>query len=77
MARKKKKFKIYITDYFRRNIRLDKKLLGSDISVKLLQEKDEKRLFPAISDADALIVDKTPITDYTLSRMPKCRIIAR
>lgn len=78
MARKnKKKFRVYITDYFRRNIRLNRKLLGPNISVKLLQEKNEKRLFPEIKDADALIVDKTQISDYTLSRMPKCRIIAR
>ncbi len=72
-----KKFKLYITDYFRRNIKLGSELLGNDIEVRLLQERDEKKLFPAIADADAIIVDKTEITDYTLSRIPKCKIIAR
>ncbi|HZX20342.1 MAG TPA: NAD(P)-dependent oxidoreductase, partial [archaeon] len=74
---KKKKFKLYITDYFRRNIKLDKKLIGNNIEVKLLQETDEKKMFPTIRDADAIIVDKTKITEYTLSRIPNCKIIAR
>ncbi|PIN84646.1 MAG: 2-hydroxyacid dehydrogenase [Candidatus Diapherotrites archaeon CG11_big_fil_rev_8_21_14_0_20_37_9] len=73
----KKKFKLYITDYFRRNIKLDPKLLGKDIEVKLLQQPDEKKLFPEIEDADALIVDKTLITAYTLEKLTKCKIIAR
>ncbi len=74
---KEKKFKLYITDYFRRNIKFDRTILGDDIEVKLLQESDEKKLFPEIADADAIIVDKTPITEYTLSRIPNCKIIAR
>lgn len=72
-----KKYTICITDYLRRDIHFDKELLGNDIEVKLLQTLNEKELFPAIAEADAIFVDKTPITEYTLSRIPKCKIIAR
>ena len=71
------KRKIYVTDYFRRQINVNGKLLGKNIEVILLQELDEKKLFPQIADADAIIVDKTPLTGYTLSRAPKCKIIVR
>lgn len=69
--------KIFVTDYFRRQISVDQKVLGGDIEVTLLQELDEKKLFPAIEEADAIIVDKTQLTSYTLSRLPRCRIIMR
>lgn len=68
---------IVITDFFRRQISFDPKLLGHDIELRLLQETNEANLPDDIEKADALIVDKTPIGQSTISRLEKCRVIVR
>jgi phosphoglycerate dehydrogenase-like enzyme len=69
--------KIYVTDHLRRQFEFDRNLLWPGADLKLLQAKNEEELFPAIRDADALIVDKTPLTSASIEKLKKCKIIMR
>ncbi len=70
-------YNVYITDHIREKFVIQDSLLGKEIKLRLIQVHDEKLLFPNIENADALIVDRVKITDYTLSRIKNCKVIVR
>jgi len=73
----KMKHKIYVTDYKRRKLEFSEELVGQDVELQLLQEKDETKLFPRIEDADALIIDRIKMTAQSIQKLNKCKIIMR
>jgi lactate dehydrogenase-like 2-hydroxyacid dehydrogenase len=72
----KKNFKIVITDYIEHpDIEYD--ILGDDVDIICLCEKDEQKFPDIIEDADILMVWHAEITKDTINRLKKCKAIMR
>ena len=69
-------FKIVITDYIEQaDIEYD--VLGNDVDIICLCEKDEQNFPDIIEAADILMVWHAEITKYTINRLKKCKAIMR
>ena len=71
-------FKVIFTDYDYPSIDIEREVLSEiDCEIVELQTKDESRLANELTDADAVIVEYSPITSKVISNMQKCKVIAR
>lgn len=72
------KFKIVVTDRLAPPADIEQRVLGSDVAVVVLQATCEEQILEEVVDADALLVwHEVEITEKSLSRMKKCKIIVR
>jgi len=72
------KAKVVITDYVWESLDVEKKTLGSLAELVAMKTKKPDEFLGEAADCDALLNTYAgPITAETMSRMPKCRIIAR
>lgn len=73
-------YKVVITDFGEADNTLEAEVLsasGLDIELVRLNARQPEELFPAVEDADALIVQWVKITRPVLQRLTKCRVISR
>jgi len=72
------KAKVVITDYVWESLDVEKKTLGELADLVPLKTKKPEEFLDAAKDCDALLNTYAgPITAAVMSKMPKCRIIAR
>jgi D-3-phosphoglycerate dehydrogenase len=72
------KAKVVITDYVWESLDVEKKTLGDLAELVALKTKKPEEFIDAAKDCDALLNTYAgPITAEVMSKMPKCRIIAR
>jgi D-3-phosphoglycerate dehydrogenase len=72
------KGKVVITDYVWESLDVEKKTLGELAELIPLKTKKPEEFLDAAKDCDALLNTYAgPITAEVMSKMPKCRIIAR
>jgi D-3-phosphoglycerate dehydrogenase len=72
------KAKVVITDYVWESLDVEKKMLGEMAELVALKTKKPEEFLDAAKDCDALLNTYAgPITADVMSKMPKCRIIAR
>jgi len=72
------KAKVVITDYVWESLDVEKKTLGALADIVALKTKKPEEFLSEAADCDALLNTYAgPITAETMSKMPKCRIIAR
>ena len=72
------KAKVVITDYVWESLDVEKKTLGDLADLVPLKTKKPEEFLDAAKDCDALLNTYAgPITADVMSKMPKCRIIAR
>ncbi len=72
------KAKVVITDYVWESLDVEKKTLGELADLVPLKTKKPEEFLDAAKDCDALLNTYAgPITADVMSKMPKCRIIAR
>ena len=72
------KAKVVITDYVWESLDVEKKTLGEMAELVALKTKKPEEFLDAAKDCDALLNTYAgPITADVMSKMPKCRIIAR
>ena len=72
------KAKVVITDYVWESLDVEKKTLGDLAELVALKTKKPEEFLNAAKDCDALLNTYAgPITAEVMSKMPKCRIIAR
>jgi D-3-phosphoglycerate dehydrogenase len=72
------KAKVVITDYVWESLDVEKKTLGDLAELVALKTKKPEEFLEAAADCDALLNTYAgPITAEVMSKMPKCRIIAR
>lgn len=72
------KAKVVITDYVWESLDVEKKTLGDLAELVALKTKKPEEFIDAAKDCDALLNTYAgPITADVMSKMPKCRIIAR
>ena len=72
------KAKVVITDYVWESLDVEKKTLGELADLVPLKTKRPEEFLDAAKDCDALLNTYAgPITADVMSKMPKCRIIAR
>lgn len=70
--------KIVISDYVWDNVDVERSILGADADVVALHAKNEEEFLEAAEDCDALLNTYAgPITQRTMARMTRCKIIAR
>jgi D-3-phosphoglycerate dehydrogenase len=72
------KTKVVLTDYVWESLDVERKILGENVELVPLQTKEPEEFLAQAADCDALLNTYAgPITAEAMSRMPKCRIIAR
>jgi D-3-phosphoglycerate dehydrogenase len=72
------KAKVVITDYVWESLEVERKTLGDLAELVALKTKKPEEFLDAAKDCDALLNTYAgPITAEVMSKMPKCRIIAR
>jgi len=72
------KAKVVITDYVWESLDVERKMLGELAELVPLKTKKPEEFLDAAKDCDALLNTYAgPITADVMSKMPKCRIIAR
>ncbi|HUL91552.1 MAG TPA: C-terminal binding protein [Burkholderiales bacterium] len=72
------KAKVVITDYVWESLDVERKTLGELAELVALKTKKPEEFLDAAKDCDALLNTYAgPITAEVMSKMPKCRIIAR
>jgi D-3-phosphoglycerate dehydrogenase len=72
------KAKVVITDYVWESLDVERKTLGDLAELVALKTKKPEEFLDAAKDCDALLNTYAgPITADVMSKMPKCRIIAR
>lgn len=72
------KAKVVITDYVWESLDVENKTLGALADIVALKTKKPEEFLSEAGDCDALLNTYAgPITAETMSRMPKCKIIAR
>ena len=72
------KAKVVITDYVWESLDVERKTLGEMAELVALKTKKPEEFLDAAKDCDALLNTYAgPITAEVMSKMPKCRIIAR
>jgi D-3-phosphoglycerate dehydrogenase len=72
------KAKVVITDYVWESLDVERKTLGDMAELVALKTKKPEEFLDAAKDCDALLNTYAgPITADVMSKMPKCRIIAR
>ena len=72
------KAKVVITDYVWESLDVERKTLGEMAELVALKTKKPEEFLDAAKDCDALLNTYAgPITADVMSKMPKCRIIAR
>jgi D-3-phosphoglycerate dehydrogenase len=70
--------KVVITDYVWESLDVEKKTLGALADIVALKTKKPEEFLSEATDCDALLNTYAgPITAETMSKMPKCKIIAR
>jgi D-3-phosphoglycerate dehydrogenase len=73
-------FKVVITDFAVPDYTLESDVMkasGLDVELVRIQAATPEELFPAVADADALIVQWVKITPAVMDQMTKCRVISR
>jgi D-3-phosphoglycerate dehydrogenase / 2-oxoglutarate reductase len=73
-------YKVVITDFSEPDNSLEAEVLaasGLDIELVRLNARTPEELFPAVKDADGLIVQWTKITRPVLEKLEKCKVISR
>jgi len=68
--------KIIITDYVN-NPNIEKDIFGEDFQIICLNEEDECNFSDEICDADGILVWHAKISEKTLKRLNKCKIIVK
>ena len=68
--------KIIITDYVNKPD-IERNILGDDVQIICLNEEDESRFSDEIIDADAILVWHARITEKTLKKLKRCKIIVK
>jgi len=74
------RYKVVFADYYYPNLEIEKKVLaGSGIEVVDGNGKcdSEAKLIEFAKDADALVVQFSPVTRKVIENLPKCKIIVR
>jgi lactate dehydrogenase-like 2-hydroxyacid dehydrogenase len=71
------KYNVYITDYPEMFFDVAGHELEKVANIELLNVTNELELFPKIVNADAIIVDKVKMSENTVSKLKKCKIIVR
>ena len=72
------KAKVVITDYVWESLDVEKKTLGALADIVALKTKKPEEFLSEAGDCDALLNTYAgPITAETMSKMPRCKIIAR
>ena len=74
------KFKVVITDFGEPDYTLEAEVIvasGLDIELVRLNAKTPDELFPAVADADALIVQWVKITRPVMEQLTRCKVISR
>ena len=70
--------KVVLTDYVWESLEVEKKTLAGLAELTALQTKTPDQFIAAAADCDALLNTYAgPITADTMSKMPKCKVIAR
>lgn len=70
--------KAVITDYYFMNVDIEIDILEkNNIEPVVLQTKDEERLISGCRDADGIINQFAPMTENVISKLDKCKVIAR
>ncbi len=70
--------KVVISDYVWDSVDVERSILGSDVDLYPLRTKTEDEFLEEASDCDALLNTYAgPITALSMTRMTKCKIIAR
>ncbi|MEK1894303.1 MAG: C-terminal binding protein [Rhizobium sp.] len=70
--------KVVISDYVWDSVDVERDILGSDVDLHPLKTKTEDEFLEDASDCDALLNTYAgPITAKSMTRMAKCKIIAR
>jgi D-3-phosphoglycerate dehydrogenase len=73
-------FKVVITDFGDPDNSLEAEVLkasGLDIELVRLQARTPEELFPAVADADALLVQWVKITRPVMEKLARCKVISR
>jgi D-3-phosphoglycerate dehydrogenase / 2-oxoglutarate reductase len=71
-------YKVVITDYVWDTIDVEKEILGRDVDLIALHTKSEEEFIELAADCDALLNTYAgPITERVMTRMDRCKIIAR
>ncbi len=72
------RFTVVVTDSAFPSLDIERSVLGAvGAHLTLLQATREEDLFPAVKDADGLLVCYAPVTQRVIERAVKCRVIAR
>ncbi len=72
------KYKVVITDHEYEDIENEKKALGElDVELVDLQSRDKETILKAAKDADALIIQYAKMPAELVSKLDKCKVIAR
>ena len=72
------KAKVVLTDYVWESLDVERKILGDLAELHPMQTKKPEEFLAAAADCDALLNTYAgPITAEAMSKMPKCKIIAR
>jgi C-terminal binding protein len=68
--------KIFITDYIE-TPDIEQEVFGKEVEIICLNEEHEDNFPESISEADAVLVWHTKITELTIKRLKKCKAIVR
>ena len=69
-------YKIVITDYVN-NPTIEKNIFGKGFNIVCLNEENEKLFSDEIIDADAILVWHARLTEFTLKKLNKCKLIVK
>ena len=73
-------YKVVITDFGEPDYTLEAEVIaasGLDIELVRLNAKAPEELFPAVADADALMVQWVKITPQVIEKLARCKVISR
>ena len=68
--------KIFITDYFE-ECAIEKEILGNNVEVICLNQKDEEKFPDEIKEADGLLVWGSKVTEKTFKKLKRCKAVVR
>ena len=68
--------KVFITDYFEECV-IEKEILGNNVEVICLNQKDEEKFPDEIKEADGLLVWGSEVTEKTFKKLKRCKAVVR